>query len=187
MFPMRSVAFSFGGFPPLPSCPKTSRHQPLRPDQRPSCRSRLFPARTSELEAVRCPLTSAFGKAGGAIVDINVGQFMVTRNRELNRGRSVLQPVTNGKALVINAVVAVVKELLAAAQDVQLRRASGTHTGGTEGRRLTPDSSPITWSTASTRSIARPRLLPCASVILAFSSAWVTASNVVRMDSRALS
>ena len=29
--------------------------------------------------------------------------------------------------------------------------------------------------------------LPCASVILAFSSAWVTASNVVRTDSRALS
>ena len=57
-------------------------------------------------------------KAGRTIVDINVGQFVVARNGELNRGRSLLQPVTDGKALVINAVVAIVKELLAAAENV---------------------------------------------------------------------
>ena len=74
-------------------------------------------------------------KAGRAIIDINVDQFIVPRNGDLNRGRSVLQPVTSRKALVKNGVVAIAKELLAAAQDVN-RFGSGTHTSGTGGRRL---------------------------------------------------
>src|SRR5215472_11246465 len=64
---LRGTAFesfagsSFGGFEP-PSDANSSRHQPSNPCQRPSCVSRLLPARTSEFDADRWPLKRALGK-----------------------------------------------------------------------------------------------------------------------------
>ena len=43
---------------------------------------------------------------------------MVSRNGELNRWRPVFQPEANGKTCMINGVVFIAKELLAAAQNV---------------------------------------------------------------------
>src|SRR5689334_13750201 len=59
-----------------------------------------------------------FRKAGRAIVNVNIGQFLVARNGELNRRRTVLQTETPAKALVINTVVAITRELPASPENV---------------------------------------------------------------------
>ena len=43
--------------------PMNPRHQFVSPLQRPLCRSSLLPARTSEFDAVRCPLINMIGMA----------------------------------------------------------------------------------------------------------------------------
>ena len=64
------------------------------------------------------PVDQRFRKGRRAVVNVDVGHFLVTRYGELNGGRPVFQAIADRKSFVIVDIILIVEELLASAQNV---------------------------------------------------------------------